>query len=126
LISLVNETLAKNDVYAFGPCALDIHRGTLSRGGDQVFLRPKAFSLIHHLAQNMGRVVPKSELLDAVWPGIFVTEDSLTQSIREIRKARGRLGRAGHAVDFDPRAKPANDCPPVLGWRQTAQPRAPL
>ena len=37
----------------------------------------------------MGRVVPKAELMDAVWPDIYVTEDSLTQSIREIRKAMG-------------------------------------
>jgi TolB-like protein len=78
-----------NTVFAFGPFALDVHRGTLSKDETQVFLRPKAFNLLHHLAQNMGRVVPKAELMDAVWPGIYVTEDSLTQSIREIRKATG-------------------------------------
>jgi TolB-like protein len=41
----------------------------------------------------MGRVVPKSELMDAVWPDVYVTEDSLTQSIREIRKALGDSGQ---------------------------------
>ena len=49
--------------------------------------RPTPFSPT--LAQNIGRVVPKSELMDSVWPGIYVTEDSLTQSIREIRKVLG-------------------------------------
>ena len=56
------------------------------------FLRPKAHSLLAHLARNMGRVVPKSELMDTIWPNVYVTENSLTQSIREIRKALGSEG----------------------------------
>jgi TolB-like protein len=66
---------------------VDERRGSVSRDGQPVFLRPKAYALLIHLARNIGRVVPKAELMDAVWPGIFVTEDSLTQNISEIRKA---------------------------------------
>ncbi len=65
---------------------LDLHRGTLVKGSTPVFLRPKAHALLVYLARNMGRIVPKAELMDVVWPGVYVTEDSLTQSIREIRK----------------------------------------
>lgn len=83
----MSETITTVDIFRFGPFVLDTHKGTLSQGETELFLRPKAYSLLVHLAQNMGRVVPKSELMDAVWPGIYVTEDSLTQSIREIRKA---------------------------------------
>ncbi|MDB5530718.1 MAG: adenylate cyclase [Devosia sp.] len=85
----MSETITTIDIFRFGPFVLDTHKGTLSQGETELFLRPKAYSLLVHLAQNMGRVVPKSELMDAVWPGIYVTEDSLTQSIREIRKAFG-------------------------------------
>src|SRR6185295_1613785 len=63
--------------------------GTLRGPNDALFLRPKAYTLLTHLARNLGRVVPKSELMDVAWPGIFVTEDSLTQSIREIRRVIG-------------------------------------
>ncbi|TCN25248.1 transcriptional regulator [Sinorhizobium americanum] len=58
-------------------------RGTLRRGAEPVILRPKAYTVLTYLAEHTGRVVPKSELMDATLPGILGTEDSLTQSIRE-------------------------------------------
>lgn len=76
-------------VYTFGGFTLDARRGTVSQAGVSLFLRPKPYRVLTILAENLGRVVPKAELMDAVWPGVFVTEDSLTQSIREIRKALG-------------------------------------
>ena len=86
-------TLSDDAVYRFGAYTLDVRRGTVARADAEAFLRPKAYSLLLHLARNIGRVVPKAELMDAVWPGIYVTEDSLTQSIREIRKALGDEGQ---------------------------------
>lgn len=71
----------------FNGCTVDFTRGTLTRGGEAVALRPKAMVVLKHLVKNPGRVVSKSELMDVAWPGVHVTEDSLTQSIREIRKA---------------------------------------
>ncbi|MBD0276015.1 MAG: winged helix-turn-helix domain-containing protein, partial [Acetobacteraceae bacterium] len=50
-------------------------------------LRPKAFALLRHLVENAGRLVDKDELLAAVWPGVFVTEDSVTLCVRELRRA---------------------------------------
>src|SRR5688572_16232596 len=79
----------KNGEYRFGGLTLDLARGTIRRGVESIFLRPKAFAVLALLAQNIGGVVPKAQLLDEVWPGVFVTEDSLTQAIREIRKALG-------------------------------------
>lgn len=72
-----------------GDCRLDLSRGLLLRGDATVPLRPKAFQLLSHLADNAGRVVAKADLMNAVWPDVFVTEDSLTQAIREVRKALG-------------------------------------
>jgi TolB-like protein/Tfp pilus assembly protein PilF len=83
------QTETADQVFSFGGFTLDLRKGLLQRGGEPAFLRPKAHALLTHLARNIGRVVPKSELMDSVWPGIYVTEDSLTQSIREIRKALG-------------------------------------
>ena len=81
--------LATDQIFQFGGFTLDLGKGTLSRADQPAFLRPKAYALLTHLARNIGRVVPKSELMDTVWPGVFVTEDSLTQSVREIRKVLG-------------------------------------
>jgi TolB-like protein/Tfp pilus assembly protein PilF len=83
------QTETADQVFTFGGFTLDLRKGLLHRDDEPAFLRPKAHALLTHLAQNIGRVVPKSELMDSVWPGIYVTEDSLTQSIREIRKVLG-------------------------------------
>lgn len=82
-------TVAADQVFRFGGFTLDLAMGTLRGVNEPLFLRPKAYTLLGHLARNMGRVVPKAELMDVAWPGVFVTEDSLTQSIREIRKVLG-------------------------------------
>jgi TolB-like protein len=78
-----------SETFRVGDFTLDLAKGVLLRDNRQVVLRPKAQTLLTHLARNTGRIVPKAELMDIAWPGIFVTEDSLTQSIREIRKALG-------------------------------------
>ncbi|MBN9550745.1 MAG: winged helix-turn-helix domain-containing protein, partial [Alphaproteobacteria bacterium] len=70
-----------------GACQLDLERGLLLRDGTAVPLRSKAYSLLAHLARNAGKVVTKSDLIGAVWGNIVVTEDSLTQAVRDIRKA---------------------------------------
>jgi TolB-like protein/Tfp pilus assembly protein PilF len=72
-----------------GKFSFDPNSGALSLDSETIFLRPKAQALLSHLVRHAGRVVSKSELLDVVWPDVTVTEDSLTQCIREIRKALG-------------------------------------
>src|SRR5262245_56292930 len=41
------------------------------------------------MSENANRLVTKDELMQAVWPGVVVTDDSLVQCIHEIRCARG-------------------------------------
>jgi TolB-like protein len=78
-----------SELFHFAGFTLDLRKGTLLKGTETVFVRPKAYVLLAHLACNAGRVVSKSELMDAVWPDVTVSEDSLTQCIREVRKALG-------------------------------------
>jgi TolB-like protein/tetratricopeptide (TPR) repeat protein len=95
-------------ILEFRGFALDFDRGLLLENGVAVTLRRKAFKLLTHLAKHAGRVVPKTDLMDAVWPDVIVTEDSLTQAIREIRKVLGGAGPlairtvAGRGYFFDP------------------------
>ncbi|WP_270938200.1 winged helix-turn-helix domain-containing protein [Falsiroseomonas oryzae] len=77
----------------FGHCTLDEGRGMLlAPDGTETLLRPKTYELLRLLLRNPGRVVARDEILDAVWPGIFVTDDSITQCVVEIRKAIGAGG----------------------------------
>src|SRR2546423_14662071 len=73
----------------FGAFALDHDREQLSRDGQPVTLRPKTFALLAYLADRAGHIVPKQELLDTLWPGLVVTDDSLTQAVSELRCALG-------------------------------------
>jgi pimeloyl-ACP methyl ester carboxylesterase/DNA-binding winged helix-turn-helix (wHTH) protein len=71
----------------FGEFQLDPVRGQLLRGAEVVPLPPKAFSLLHYMAGNSGRLIPKRELLAKVWPGVYVTDDVLKTTIRDLRRA---------------------------------------
>ena len=74
-------------VLQFGDFTLDANRFELRRGTDLVHLQPKTFDLLHHLLLHADRVVEKDELLAAVWPGVVVTEHSLTRCVKDLRKA---------------------------------------
>ncbi len=54
-------------------------------GARKVALAPKAFGVLQHLAERRGRLVTKDELLDSVWPGVFVGDAVLKVAVREIR-----------------------------------------
>jgi DNA-binding winged helix-turn-helix (wHTH) protein/TolB-like protein/Tfp pilus assembly protein PilF len=66
----------------------------LSADGRSVKLEPKAMALLGHLAQRPGQVVSREALLSAVWPGVIVGDDSLTQAIIKLRKALGDTAEA--------------------------------
>ncbi len=76
----------------FGDFRLDLRRGLLLRNNAEVKLRPKAFEALKLLAENQGRLVSKSELMESLWPGTAVTEDSLAHCIMEVRRALGEEG----------------------------------
>ena len=71
----------------FDAFSLDLQQCALRRGQDPVALRPKAFDVLRHLVENAGRVVTKEEILDAVWPGLTVTDDALVQCVSDVRQA---------------------------------------
>jgi adenylate cyclase len=73
----------------FGRYVLDLQRGCLLLDGREVALRPKTFSVLCYLVQHPDRLVSKDELMAAVWPNLVVTDDSLVQSIGELRRALG-------------------------------------
>jgi TolB-like protein/DNA-binding winged helix-turn-helix (wHTH) protein/cytochrome c-type biogenesis protein CcmH/NrfG len=76
----------------FGRYVLDLRRGTLQVDGREVALRPKTFSVLQYLVERPGQLVSKEELLEAVWPNLVVTDDTLVQSIGELRRALGEAG----------------------------------
>ncbi|HVN21836.1 MAG TPA: tetratricopeptide repeat protein [Dongiaceae bacterium] len=73
--------------YQFGEFTLDVARGSLLRVGKEVKLRPKVYEALKYLVENPGRLIGKQELMQAIWPDSFVTDDSLVQCAIELRRA---------------------------------------
>lgn len=79
----------QHDLILFAEFTLDLTRGCLLRGSEEIKLRPKSFAVLKHLVENNRRLVSKSELIDTVWPDTAVTDDSLVQCLIEVRRALG-------------------------------------
>jgi DNA-binding winged helix-turn-helix (wHTH) protein len=102
-----------------GRFLLDPSRQTVRAGEMELTLRPKAFNVLHYLARNMGRLVSKQELHDAIWPGVTVTDDALVQCIRELRRALAdrehslikTVFRRGYLLDAPPKRRIAPSGP---------------
>jgi DNA-binding winged helix-turn-helix (wHTH) protein len=62
-------------------------------------LAPKTSALLHYLASSAGRLVPKQELLDAVWPGVFVGDAVLKVAVRDVRRSRGGDSHAPRFIE---------------------------
>lgn len=82
----------------FGECELDAGSRRLLRGGADVPLSPKAFSLLALLVESRPRALSKAQLLEALWPDTFVSEVNLAVLVAEIRKAVGDSAKEGRLV----------------------------
>jgi DNA-binding winged helix-turn-helix (wHTH) protein len=78
----------------FADCDLDTSARRLLSGAGDVHLSPKAFELLKVLVENRPRALSKQELLDRIWPGVFVSDASLARAVSEIRDAIGDHSRS--------------------------------
>lgn len=85
--------------HSFGQFELDEAARKLSLEGVGQKIQPLVFDLLVYLVRNAGRVVPKEELMDALWPDVIVTEASLQRVVSLTRKAlaAGGLQEAIHS-----------------------------
>ena len=77
---------------------LDAARFELRRDGRTVPMEPQTFDVLTYLVSHRDRVVPKEELMDAVWGGRFVTEAAVTSRIKQARRAMGDDGRGQRLI----------------------------
>ena len=71
----------------FGPFMIDADRRQLSRRTVSLHLTPKAFDLLLLLVRAAPRVVSKAEVHERLWPESFVTDASIAELVKEIRRA---------------------------------------
>lgn len=109
-------------VYACEPWEVDLSRRELRSRGTPVTLGGRAFEIIEVLARAGGQLVTKDALMERIWPGAIVGDNTLQVHISAVRKAlgadRGMLktlhGRGYRLVgDWTPRLGEATEAPPL-------------
>lgn len=86
--SPANMTHDNNIAYHFSGYRLDArHRKLFDPHGEPVALSARPFDALLFLVERPGQILSREELMEAVWPQLFVEENNLTQAISTIRKA---------------------------------------
>jgi DNA-binding winged helix-turn-helix (wHTH) protein len=101
----------------FGAFDFDPAARRLARNGEEIHLRPKAFSLLELLLEAAPRIVPKREIHDRLWPRGIVTDATLVALVKELRRALDdrdadapiirTVHRVGYALNTQVRRRPA-------------------
>ena len=73
----------------FNEFQLDTGQECLWSGNVRLSLTRKAFAVLNCLVDNAGRIVSKDELMEEVWPDLYVGEENLKVHIRELRALLG-------------------------------------
>ena len=95
-----------------GAWRVDPRTGQLSRPeGEVVRVEARTLRLLLYLAQRAGEVVSLEELLDQVWSGVVVTQDSVYQGVASLRRILGD----------DPKQPTYIATVPRLGYRMVAE-----
>ena len=79
----------QNPVYTCGPWEVDLGRRELRSRGTPVALGNRAFEIVEVLARAGGQLVTKDDLMEHIWPGAIVGDNTLHVHIAAVRKAFG-------------------------------------
>jgi adenylate cyclase len=61
----------------------------LSRNGKTIRLEPRVAGLLLYLATHPGEPASRTALLEALWPGVVVSDEVLTNAVNKLRRAFG-------------------------------------
>jgi Tol biopolymer transport system component/DNA-binding winged helix-turn-helix (wHTH) protein len=94
---------SSTSLYEFGAFRLDTAERVLWRGEELIVLPPKVFDTLWMLIKEEGRIVSKSELMEAIWTDAFVEESNVSQNIYTLRRALGVDGQGRQFIETVPR-----------------------
>ncbi len=86
--------------FSIGEWLVQPQLNRLSRSGcSDVQLEPKMMDVLVRLARTTGEVVSREDLIDAVWPDVFISESVLTRAIAGLRRALGDDARSPRFIE---------------------------
>jgi DNA-binding response OmpR family regulator len=85
-------------IYEFEDFRLDAADRVLLRNGEPLPLTPRVFDTLLYFVRHQGRVLGKDDLMSAIWPDSFVTENNLSQNISTLRQLLGERRGVNHYI----------------------------
>ena len=83
----------------FHPFRLDPENQQLWRGEEEIILRRKTFEVLRYLVDHPAQLITKAMLLDAVWPGVVVSDSMPANCVAELRKALNDDARTPRIIE---------------------------
>ena len=90
--------------YEFGPFRLEVAEHRLLENGRPIPLRPKLFEALLMLVRRRGFLLPKDELVAALWPDTVVEEGNLSHTISVLRKTLGDSANGERYIETVPKS----------------------
>ena len=121
---------------AFRGFHLDTANRCLLHGQQRVAIPPKPYDMLRYLVENPERLVTRDELLDKLWPEIYVNPELVRKYIVDIRKILGdrpdkpefieTMPKRGYrfiapVVDESENEPPDSSTPPPIGEHATEE-----
>ena len=101
----MNQTLeAVPDCLKIGDWQFRVSAHELERDGDTIRLEPRAAGLLLYLAERAGEPVSRAALLEALWPGMVVSDEALTNAVNKLRRAFGDDRANPQVIETIPKA----------------------
>ena len=76
---------------------LNVAKGRISYGGEDLELTKNEFKIIELLMKNRGKIIPRERIMKVLWDSdYFISENTLTVNINRLRKSLETIG----IVDF--------------------------
>src|SRR5271165_2453630 len=102
-LGAIHMSAVPGQVLKIGEWSVDPALCEISSGGRVTKLDPLTMRLLLYFADNSGRVVALQELLDAVWPNLVVTPQSVYNTVAQLRRTLGDLAEAPTYIENIPR-----------------------
>lgn len=93
-----------SDRYAFGDFVLEpLQQRLLRHDGTALNLSPRLFSALLMFVQQQGQLLDKDTLMKALWPGLVVEENNLSQVVAALRRLLGDDAQGSRFIATVPR-----------------------
>lgn len=99
MVRTVVNTDTCNGTLGVGDWHADRDSGELTGPSGVLRLEPKVMDLLFLLAAQPGQVLTRERIMEALWPGMVVGEDSLARTVSKLRQALGDDAKAPRYIE---------------------------